>query len=63
MKHGNQKYDFSPLQNTGGSITVKPSNIYSLKSAMRQYFGSGTSIKDNFTFEEQIEGDITVTRK
>lgn len=59
MKHGNQKYDFEPLRNPGGEVTVKPANIYSLKSALRQYLKM--SVKP-FEFTDNSDGTFTIKR-
>jgi hypothetical protein len=58
MKHGNQKYDFDPLKNVGGEVTVKPANLYSLKSSLRQVGYK----KEHLHFDELGQGNYLVKR-
>ena len=62
MIHGNKKYEFEKLENPGDTYLVKPTNIYSLKSAMRVYFGAGISISKTFKFEDERGGNVLITR-
>jgi hypothetical protein len=62
MINGNKKYDFTGLVKPGDTYSTKPANIYSLKSAMRQYFGAGISITKSFTFEDEGKGNVLITR-
>lgn len=59
MQHGNKKYDFEPLKNIGGETVVHPANIYSLKSALRQYLELSTKL---FKFDDAGHGKIRITR-
>lgn len=59
MIHGNTKYDFEPLKEIGGEVTVKPANLYSLKSALRQVFK--LSVK-SFKFDDAENGQVIVKR-
>lgn len=63
MVHGNKKYDFEPLKEINGEVVVKPANIYSLKSALRGYFGTGVSIKESFEFIDLPDGEFKVISK
>jgi len=59
MEHGNKKYDFEPLKEIGGEVIVKPANLYSLKSALRQVFKIGVK---SFKFDDAEAGQYKVTR-
>lgn len=55
MKHGNKKYNFEPLKNTGGEVTEETSNIYALKSSLRTFLGHKLAKLFEFT---EIEPNI-----
>jgi hypothetical protein len=62
MAHGNKKYFFEELKQSGDTIMVKPINIYSLKNQIKLYV---KKVDPNleYSFEEQKGGKILIIRK
>lgn len=60
--HGNNKYRFEELNNSGDKIIVKTANIYSLKASFRKFKKKSESHNFDVSFNEYTNGKVEIVR-